>query len=299
MKAVALSSFGDPSVLHLTRIPKPRPLPHEVLVRVHACGVNAIDTAARQGLGPAARHLTLPAVLGWEFAGTVEAVGHQAPRFRPGDYVYGLAGYPQHGGAYAEYLTVPAQHLAFKPTTLTHADASTVPIDALTALQALETLSMPAGHSLLLHPGNCRISTFAGHLARRRHVIVTDELDTSSPVDGVILIGTHDNLDVLKRLKPAGHHLMIFPFLGMMLVDGQTPRPQVHPSGLQLERLTYLIEQGHLPVPPADLFTFQDAVHAHRQCGQSGMLKCAALLPRHDDSDHASSRPASRRPRLA
>src|SRR5262249_58947431 len=109
MKAAILESHGVPS--RLTAIPRPEPGPGEVLVRIAASGVNPLDTKIFEGAAPHARH-PMPAILGLDAAGKVEAVGPGAGAFRPGDEVYGMiGGVGGHQGTLAGFAAVDADLL--------------------------------------------------------------------------------------------------------------------------------------------------------------------------------------------
>src|SRR5919108_2553497 len=127
MRAVQYDRFGGPEVLSVVELRRPEPRSTEVLVRVHAAGVNPVDwrTRAGEGLaGPA----DLPIVPGWDVSGVVEAVAPGVTRFRPGDPVFGMPHFPRAAGAYAEYVTAPARQLARKPAGLDHVHAAAGPV---------------------------------------------------------------------------------------------------------------------------------------------------------------------------
>src|SRR6266550_1862699 len=130
MKAIRIYSYGGPEVLSMEQIPRPDPKPGEILVNVHAAGVNPVDWKTRRGQGAAAMiKRPPPIILGWDFAGTVMALGEGVTRFAEGDAVYGMVNIPDEG-TYAEYVTLPAEHAARKPETLTFDEAAAVPLAA-------------------------------------------------------------------------------------------------------------------------------------------------------------------------
>src|SRR5580692_8313970 len=132
MKAVRIHSFGGPDVLRLEEVPKPEPKPGEVLVRLHAAGVNPVDWKIREGhLGK----IPLPSIMGSDFSGEVEALGTGVTDFRVGEEVFGIVG--DDSGGYAEYAIAPLSQLAEKPAALSHLQAAALPIAALTGWQAL------------------------------------------------------------------------------------------------------------------------------------------------------------------
>src|SRR5438132_7291063 len=102
MRAVRFHEYGDPSTLRIEDVARPEPKPGEVLIRVHAAGVNAIDWKFRAGYLKDYMPLQLPHILGYDLAGTVEATGADVTGFSPGDDVFG-----QGTATYAEYATAP------------------------------------------------------------------------------------------------------------------------------------------------------------------------------------------------
>ncbi|GHC68760.1 NADP-dependent oxidoreductase [Streptomyces flavofungini] len=142
MKAIRVHEFGGPEVLRDDEVPIPEPGPGEVLVRVRAVGINPPDWYVREGMRnipPDKRPtLTLPAILGTDVSGVVEAVAPDVRGFAVGDEVFGLLRFPSlEGSAYAEYVAAPAAHLARKPAHVDHVHAAGVPMAGLTAWQFL------------------------------------------------------------------------------------------------------------------------------------------------------------------
>src|SRR2546425_1797147 len=131
MKAVRIHSFGGPDVLRFEDVPVPKPEPNEMLVRIHASGVNPVDWKIREGLlgqGP------LPQIMGSDFSGVVEMLGPDVRDFRIGEAVFGVVA--EESGSYAEFATAPESRVAKKPDALNHVQAAALPIAALTAWQA-------------------------------------------------------------------------------------------------------------------------------------------------------------------
>ncbi len=142
MKAVRLHEFGGPEVLRYEDVPVPEPKAGEVLVRVHAVGVNPPDWYLREGMKvmPAEirPHFELPLIPGTDMSGVVEAVASDVQGFSAGDEVFGMLRFPGFDGrTYAEYVTAPASDLAIKPAGVSHRDAAGAPMAALTAWQFL------------------------------------------------------------------------------------------------------------------------------------------------------------------
>ncbi|MFI5844656.1 NADP-dependent oxidoreductase [Catenuloplanes sp. NPDC051500] len=160
MRAVTQDTFGGPEVLRLTEGPRPTPATSEIVVRVHAAGVNPTDWKHRAGGLP---WLDAPVpVLGWDVSGVVAQVGRGVTLFRPGDEVFGMLPYPSAAGAYAEYAKAPARSFAHRPANLDHVQAAALPLASLTAYQALvETADLKPGQRVLIHAAAGGV----GHLA--------------------------------------------------------------------------------------------------------------------------------------
>ncbi|AXL92911.1 NADPH:quinone reductase [Streptomyces sp. CB09001] len=143
MRAIRLHEFGGPEVLRHEDVQVPEPGPGEVLVRVHAVGVNPPDWYAREGMPDVPPELKppfhLPLIPGTDVSGVVAAVATDAHGFAVGDEVIGLLHFPAtlQGGAYAEYVTAPASDFALKPAAVDHVQAAGLPMSGLTAWQFL------------------------------------------------------------------------------------------------------------------------------------------------------------------
>jgi NADPH:quinone reductase-like Zn-dependent oxidoreductase len=152
MKAVRLHEFGGPDVLGYEDAPRPIPSDGEVLVRVHAVGINPPDLYLRDGyraLPPEWQpDPTFPLILGTDVSGVVAAVGDGASGFSVGDEVYAMVRFPEHlmkgSSAYAQYVSVPVSELALKPARIDHVQAAGAPMSLLTAWQFLVDLGHDA-----------------------------------------------------------------------------------------------------------------------------------------------------------
>ena len=145
MKAIRLHAFGGPEVLRYEDAPMPALQPGDVLVRVHAAGINPPDWYLRDGyrsLPPEWRpSVSFPLIPGTDISGVVEAVGAQVQGFAIGDAVFGMVRFPSVGesAAYAEYVAAPASDFAHKPAGIDHVHAAAAPMALLTAWQFLVT----------------------------------------------------------------------------------------------------------------------------------------------------------------
>ncbi len=162
MKAERIHAFGGPDVLHLEEVPTPEPAAGELLVRVHAAGVNPVDWKIRQGKYAPPQ---LPSILGKDFSGVIAALGPDVELFRVGEAVFGCAS--QNSGSYAEYAIAPAAQVVEKPSSLEHVQAAALPIAALTAWQALfDKGDLQPGQRVLIHAAAGGVGGFAVQLAK-------------------------------------------------------------------------------------------------------------------------------------
>ena len=167
MKAVRMHDYGKADVLVYEEAPRPEPKANEVLVKVHAAGVNPVDWKIRSG-GFSRAKGGLPRILGGEIAGTVESCGADVKGFKPGDEVWALLSLMRMGG-YAEYALVAEADLAKKPKSLDFVHAAGVPLAALTAYQALfDKAGLKEGQSVLIHAGAGGVGHFAIQLAKSK-----------------------------------------------------------------------------------------------------------------------------------
>jgi NADPH:quinone reductase-like Zn-dependent oxidoreductase len=175
MKAIRIHTYGGPEVLKYEDAPRPQAGEGEVLIRVHAAGVNPVDSAIRGGLVKEIFPVSLPWIPGSDVSGVIEEVGPNVTRFKKGDEVFALLN-PAKGGTYAEYVVVNESELALKPKSLHHIRAAAVPVAAVTAWNALfETAQLQSGQRVLIHGGAGGVGHFAVQLAKWKgaHVIAT------------------------------------------------------------------------------------------------------------------------------
>ncbi|MFI6822400.1 NADP-dependent oxidoreductase [Micromonospora sp. NPDC050187] len=168
MLAVSQDVGGPPDVLKIIEVDRPVPTVGEVLVRVHAAGVNPTDWKTR-ARGQFATGVVPPFVLGFDVSGVVEAVGPGVTLFSPGDEVFGMPRFPHPAGAYAEFVTAPARHFVRKPANLDHTAAAALPLAALTAWQALvDTADIQPGQRVLVHAAAGGVGHLAVQIAKAR-----------------------------------------------------------------------------------------------------------------------------------
>jgi len=166
VKAVGVTEFGGPEVLHIVDLPDPEAGPGELRIRVHAAAVNPTDTGLRSGRrAEQMKDIAPPYVPGMEAAGVLEQIGEGASTdLQVGDHVMAIV--VPHGahGAYSERVVVPAQSVARTPADATDAEAATLPMNGLTARQALDLLGLEPGQTLA-------VTGAAGALGGRRRCL--------------------------------------------------------------------------------------------------------------------------------
>jgi NADPH:quinone reductase-like Zn-dependent oxidoreductase len=221
MRAVVIDRFGSPDVLAVRDWPDPEPLPTEVRVRTAGAGVNPVDWKTRSGAGMSAVVGEPPLILGWEFAGVVDAVGLGVTRFAVGDRVYGFAHFPRPASAYAELVTAPSRQLAAAPESVDLLQASGLALAGLTALQILDDVAdVGAGDRVLVHAAAGGVGHLAVQIAKARgaYVIGTAsapkhdllrELGADEVIDyrAVDFTSATEEVDVVVDLVGGGGHL--------------------------------------------------------------------------------------------
>jgi NADPH:quinone reductase-like Zn-dependent oxidoreductase len=199
MKAIVYHRYGSPDVLEYADIEKPVPGHNEVLIKVHAASVNPFDWHFMRGLPYLVRivgGLRKPKLtqLGVDVAGRVEAAGKNTTRFKPGDAVYGTS-----RGAFAEYVHTSESELAIKPNNVTFDQAASVPVAAITALQALRDKGkIRPGQTVLINGAAGGVGTFAVQIAKSFGAQVTGVCSTRN-VDMVRSIGADRAIDYTRE----------------------------------------------------------------------------------------------------
>jgi NADPH:quinone reductase-like Zn-dependent oxidoreductase len=180
MKAIVYRCYGPPDVLNVEDIEKPVPADNEVLVKVHAAGVNPLDWHYMRGEPSVMRLMSgigkpKETRLGVDFAGTVEAIGANVSKFKPGDEVFGAR-----TGAFGDYVVVREDRaIVLKPDNVTFEQAAAVPIAAITALQALRDKGkLQPGQKVLINGASGGVGTFAVQIAKSFGAEVTGVCST-------------------------------------------------------------------------------------------------------------------------
>ncbi|MBJ6107898.1 NADP-dependent oxidoreductase [Hymenobacter sp. BT523] len=303
MKAVRIHAFGGPEVLQVEEAARPVPAADEILVKVHASGVNPVDWVVREGGNDALRaFLTLPLTLGWDAAGVVEEVGRDVSGFQVGDAVYGVPNFPGNG-SYAEYCAAKASQFARKPDSLRFIEAAGVPLAGLTAWTGLFGHGqLQAGQRVLIQGASGGVGGFAvqfakakgayvigtasaGNLGYVRQLGADEALDYRSQavedlvhdVDVVLEASPlRDNAaraNIVRVLKPGGIFVSVnvdFPFdeamqaaLARQQATGALAPNQPRQDWLQ--EIAELIDAGRVQVVISRVYPLAQVADAHRE----------------------------------
>jgi NADPH:quinone reductase-like Zn-dependent oxidoreductase len=302
MRVITQLSTGGPEVLELGQAEIPQPLPTEIRVRVAAAGVNPVDFKTRAGTGMAAVLGPPPFTVGWDVAGTVDAVGTGVTRFAVGDAVFGMPWFPRQAGAYAEFVTAPSRHFAHRPAGLSEVEAAGLPLAGLTAWQCLvDIAAVQPGQRVLVHAAAGGVGHLAVQIAKARgayvvgtasagkhnllHDLGIDEAvdyraeafeKVVEPVDLVLdLIGGDVATRSLDILHPEGRLICLPSAAAAAALAAAAERGLratamlVEPDGDGLEDLARLVDERRLRVLVAETFPLERASHAHR-AGEMG-----------------------------
>ncbi|HLU58433.1 MAG TPA: NADP-dependent oxidoreductase [Pseudonocardia sp.] len=298
MRVITQLSTGGPQVLELGEAEIPEPLPTEVRVRVGAAGVNPVDWKTRAGAGMASVLGPPPFTVGWDVAGTVDAVGRGVTRFAVGDAVFGMPWFPRQAGAYAEFVTAPSRHFARRPAGLSEIEAAGLPLAGLTAWQCLVDIAdVQPGQRVLVHAAAGGVGHLAVQIAKARgayvigtasapkhnllHDLGVDEaIDYRAEefekviepqVDLVLdLIGGEVATRSLDVLHPEGRLICLPSAAAADAVAAAAERGLratsmlVEPDGDGLEELARLVDERRLRVLVSETFPLERAAHAHR-----------------------------------
>lgn len=169
MKAIVINEFGDADKLQISEVQKPVPADNQVLVRVKAAGLNPVDTKIRAGKHISCSSLQLPAVLGKDMSGIVEAIGKDVQRFQVGDAVFGCI-----DKTYAEYVVADEDAIAKKPVNISFEEAAAVSLAGFTAYQAInDHLKVQSGQRILIQSAAGGVGHLAVQFAKINGAVVS------------------------------------------------------------------------------------------------------------------------------
>jgi NADPH:quinone reductase-like Zn-dependent oxidoreductase len=305
MRVVTQREFGGPEVLQVIEAARPVPGPTEVLVRVHAAGINPVDWKSRAHpvfLGE------LPYTLGWDVSGVIEEVGFGATGVHVGDEVLGMPWFPREAAAYAEYVTAPSRHFVRKPAGISHAEAAGLPLAGLTAWQALvDVAGVQSGQRVLVDAAAGGVGHLAVQIAKARGAYVLgtassakheflrsigvdepidyrDESATATDIDIFLgLVGEESDLRWLPSLNSGGLLVSVPGGVGERAAADAAQRGVraagilVEPDQIGLLGLVELIEAGQLTVHVDQAFPLEDVAKAH-EVGEAGRVTGKLVL---------------------
>jgi NADPH:quinone reductase-like Zn-dependent oxidoreductase len=299
MKAIAIREFGGRDKLERMDLPVPEVGNGEVLVRVKGAGVNPVDWKLREGWLQDRFPHRFPLIPGWDAAGIVERIGPGVTRFRVGDEIFAYCRKPVvQGGAYAEYITLTEEHMAFKPSNTTFTEAAGIPLTALTAYQALvDEAGIKSGERVLIHAAAGGVGGFGVQIAKERGALVwgtagsrngdyvrslgaervidysRDEFRKvvrSAYPDGMDVVFDCVGGDVLKKsveiVRKGGRLISIVDTLdegSLGRVDIRFEFVFVAPNSKELSELGQMVEQGRLKVHVEEVLPLEEAAKAH------------------------------------
>jgi len=198
MKAFILKRYGKSDQVAFAELPQPAIKPDEILVQVHAVGLNPIDYMIPKGAFKPILQFQLPATLGSDVAGVVVAVGSQVTRFKTGDAVFAST-FDLGTGTLAEFAVVPERAAALKPQNLDFVEAASIPMVGLTSWQALkERAQIKPGQKVFIPAGSGGIGTFAIQLAKYLGAQVGTTTSTAN-VDLVKRLGADEIIDYKQQ----------------------------------------------------------------------------------------------------
>ncbi|MFJ3618690.1 NADP-dependent oxidoreductase [Streptomyces iakyrus] len=297
MRAVVVNSFGGPEAVEVVETEVPRPGAGQVRIKVAAASLNPVDAGVRAGVfGGAGERIGL----GWDVAGTVDAAA-DAGAWSVGDEVVALHYGPVKPlGTHAEYVVVDADAVAPAPASVDAVHAATLPLNALTAAQALDRLELTPGRSSLLVTGAAgAVGGYAVRLAVHRGIAVTglaregDEafvrsLGARHATSGAVADRDFDAvLDAAVLGEPAlawvrdgGRYIGVIPHAEPASVRGvATGAVEVSADGTRLAELVRLLDEGVLTTRVAETYALEDAAKAHARLDEGGLRGRLVLVP--------------------
>jgi NADPH:quinone reductase len=308
MRAVMFSSFGAPDVLTVADTPIPQPGDGQVRIRVQAAPVHPADLFARSGAMAALLPSRPYYVLGWDVAGIVDTVGDRVDRFAPGDPVVGMSDWlATNVGTQAEFVVLDAAALAPAPSGIAPTEASTLPVNALTALAALDRLELGEGQTLAVTGAGGAVGGYAVELARHRGIrtvalgaeqdepfltglgamFVSRSDDLAGRLRSAVPGGVDGLLDAavvgapaLSAVRDGGVFVAVIPPAAPPAERGiRVDTVGVRSDGARLGELVRLVERGGLTLRVAQTLPFTQAAQAHTLFAKGGIRGRLVLTP--------------------
>ncbi|WFB10475.1 NADP-dependent oxidoreductase [Streptomyces sp. LX-29] len=300
MRAIQIDRFGTPDVLDIIDAPEPEPGPGEVLIRTVATSINPVDDKTREGaIGDGTP--PLPMTLGWDLAGIVVAGGNTG--LRAGERVIAMSHQLSAGqGTWADLVALPAQAVAAAPQSVSLAEAATLPLPGLTALQTLDWLEVKAGERLLIAGAAGAVGGLALQIARARGA----KVDALISRDAQAAFARDHGADLVTTDRHAlqdRHYDAVFDTFGAFVTNAvanggryasiatqagpvpdlssrgvRTTVNQVREDGAGLNDLTKLVDDGSLQLRVHSTFSLQEIQAAHARFLQGGLAGKISVL---------------------
>lgn len=289
MKAIRIHAWGSNEVVKLEQVDVPTLRDGEVLVAVHAAGVNPIDYKVREGYFASFMKDCFPFPMGWDFSGVV--TNSTNTTFKKGDAVFGLIRFPQPAGTFAEFTTAPIIEICHKPSNIDHLQAAATPLVSLTAWQGLfEHANLQANQTVLIHAAGGAVGQFAVQFAHWKGAKIYANASQSSEdllksqgiqqfidyksqrfddlvkdVDVVFdPIGGDNALRSLNVLKPGGKLISLLRNSQDEITEKAKAKDIdvnfmiVKPNGEQLREIAHLINDGVIKTPVINAFSLEE-----------------------------------------
>ncbi|MGW1216165.1 NADP-dependent oxidoreductase [Streptomyces sp. NPDC002499] len=297
MRAVVVNRFGGPEVVEVVETDVPEPAAGQVRIKVAAATLNQVDEGVRGGFfGGEGERIGL----GWDVAGTVDAIGDGGGEWSVGDQVVAMTpGMVRPLGAHAEYVVAAAGALAKAPVTVDAVHAATLPLNGLTAVQALDLLELEQGQSLLVTGAAGAVGGYAVQLATHRGVLVTGlaregdaelvrSLGAAHFTSGSVENGSFDAVldaailgeTALATVRDGGAYVGFRPGGQPASVRGvRTTAVEVAADGARLAELVALVDAEVLSLRVAETFPLAEAAKAHARLAEGGVRGRLVLVP--------------------
>jgi NADPH:quinone reductase-like Zn-dependent oxidoreductase len=308
MTAVLLDAYGSPEMLRVARVPIPTPGPQDVLIRMHATSLNGGDLRVRSGEVKLITGSKFPKGLGLDVVGVIQSMGPDVADWRVGDQVWGVL--PERlressTGAYAEYVTIPADRISRVPGNIDMLHAAAMPVVATTAVHAVDQIAkVREGQQVLVRGASGGVGLPTVQLALFRGAKVTTLANASAsevleglgaraydyrttPIEAlprfdVVIDTIGSDLLSLRRLAPAGRTVTISlsPMLSAAAQIAWSLRHGVHrvrfcrdvPRTAKMQHLTHLVEAGAITPVVQEIYSLDQVAGAHRDAERGGVL---------------------------
>ncbi len=302
MKAQLIEEYGDANQFVYKEIPKPKAANNQVLVKIKACSVNPIEWKIRSGALKWIYRIQLPAILGSDLSGTVDAVGKEVRSLKVGDAVYTCSP-KKTGEAYAQWIALEETTVSVKPTSMNFKEAASVPLAAMTALQALRDKGgIQPGDQVLIIGASGGVGMFAVQIAKIFGAHVTSVCSTanvefvkklgsdevidyrqSSPFAGkqkynIIFdcVAAHSYSRVKSNLTPNGIYISTLPSLSLLInsvitrfTTKKAKKILLKKNKVDLDQITQFIDEKKLKTHIDSEFNLENLALAHQRSESS------------------------------